>query len=950
MTVILQQQTFALSNWGSAAVSGGTAIAVETYSFAVALTGTLTQGATVTVTEQNPSHTVLTMTCTGTGTNNGFVLVDSGGNDFVFSNTSISVGSQIPATTSGFQNYQAPARTLVWTGDRDTSFANALNWNDTSNALNPAATAPGGADTAQFLGTGGTITGSGNAAALQFGGTSLWDVTSGAGLSAGTGITVGLGGVGTLLVNGGASIDGFGAVDTVSATSGNAAGVTVDGTGSAWQSAGELLVGDTGAGNVVISNKGSLSAAASPTQPALVLGFAAGGSGALTVTGTGSHATLTGQLTVGAAGAGSVTVSSQGTLTTGGAPLAPSQGIDVGQSAGGSGTITVSGTQSLLSNTGRFVVGDAGVGGLAILAGATVITSPGTVSGLGGLLIASTTSAAGSSVDVTGAGSNLTVTGMMVVGAAGSASLLIDGGATVTAGSLDAGSVAAAVGQIGVSGTGSALLIAGNAVVADDGTGVLSVLNGATFSASSLTIGNTGNSSGALVVSGAGSTVQLSGNLNIGTSLGTGDLTVGPNAAVHASVLNLQGQVVLEGGLLDPTVSVINQGQTAGGFGTLAAGDIVDEGVIQAGGSKPAQKLLLVQGTVLGGGTVTKSGTSVPSSPVGLLQINAGGTMELTGPVLNAATTTFTDVLTPTGTYVVTNSVIDVSFADAAGVLLLDDIGGFAGTVTAFKTGDQFVATGGTLSNLSVSNGNTLTFSDTGPNAGAGNVDQIIFASAVSPSQFDITGGDIVQAVTCFAAGTRIETESGPVPVQMLRIGDKLMNHRGESKPIVWIGQRLVDCHRHPRPETVWPIRVAAGTFSRNVPSRDLYLSPDHAVLVDDVLVPVKQLVNGTSIVQVRRWKVTYYHVELAAHDVILAEGLTVESYLDLGDRLNFHQGGEIIRLFPDLTGRFAPITARMWQAKGCAELLLSGERLAAIRRAVNATKTIQPDLRNIKQ
>src|SRR5262249_60889653 len=134
----------------------------------------------------------------------------------------------------------------------------------------------------------------------------------------------------------------------------------------------------------------------------------------------------------------------------------------------------------------------------------------------------------------------------------------------------------------------------------------MSVLSGATFTATDLTIGAQADSSGAVVVSGAGSVINLSGALNVGTSLGTGDLTVGPGAAVHASVVNLQGQVVLEGGLLDPTVSVINQGQTAGGFGTLAAGDIIDEGLIQAGGAKPPPKLFLGQRPVSGRGTGTE--------------------------------------------------------------------------------------------------------------------------------------------------------------------------------------------------------------------------------------------------------------------------------------------------------------------------------------------------------
>ena len=32
----------------------------------------------------------------------------------------------------------------------------------------------------------------------------------------------------------------------------------------------------------------------------------------------------------------------------------------------------------------------------------------------------------------------------------------------------------------------------------------------------------------------------------------------------------------------------------------------------------------------------------------------------------------------------------------------------------------------------------------------------------------------------------------------------------------------------------------------------------------------------------------TYYHVELSTHDVILAEGLATESYLDTGNRAAF--------------------------------------------------------------
>ena len=380
MSVILQQQTFVASDWGQAIISGGSATVTQQFAFGVAVTGTLTAGSTVTAVEGNSSHTVLTLTVPsgGFGGPGDFILQDSSSTDYVFANTTLTVGSQEAATSGGISSYQAPARTLVWTGAVDTNFANAADWNDISNGITPAASAPGGADTAEFLTNGGTVTGMGTAAQLQFGGAALWNVTSGASLSASTSVTVGAGGSGSLLVNGGATISGLSASDTISGTSGGVASATVDGTGSAWKSAGELIVGNAGGGNLTISNKASLSAAAAGSAPALSLGVASGGNGVLSVTGTGSKATLVGQLDVGQAGAGTLTVSSQGTVQTGNDPgLDPSEGVDIAQATGGSGQITVTGTNSSLVNSGRFVVGDAGLGNLSILAGATVATALG---------------------------------------------------------------------------------------------------------------------------------------------------------------------------------------------------------------------------------------------------------------------------------------------------------------------------------------------------------------------------------------------------------------------------------------------------------------------------------------------------------------------------------------------------------------------------------------------
>ena len=183
--------------------------------------------------------------------------------------------------------------------------------------------------------------------------------------------------------------------------------------------------------------------------------------------------------------------------------------------------------------------------------------------------------------------------------------------------------------------------------------------------------------------------------------------------------------------------------------------------------------------------------------------------------------------------------------------------------------------------------------------------------------------------VACFAVGTRIATTRASVPVQDLKIGDRVHTVvGGKSEPVIWIGHRTIDCTRHAKPKQVWPIRIAAHTFGAGKPARDLFLSPDHAIYVADVLVPVKYLVNGSSIVQVPQPSVTYYHVELACHDVLLADGLAAETYLAGADRSIFANNGDAVTLYPDLS-------SRVWESEGCAPLVVTGPAFEAARRQV---------------
>ncbi len=145
----------------------------------------------------------------------------------------------------------------------------------------------------------------------------------------------------------------------------------------------------------------------------------------------------------------------------------------------------------------------------------------------------------------------------------------------------------------------------------------------------------------------------------------------------------------------------------------------------------------------------------------------------------------------------------------------------------------------------------------------------------------------------CYCLGTRIKTARGVVAVEDLAIGDLAVTASGGARLVQWIGRRRIDLTRHADPARARPIRIAAGAFPGGVPHRDLLVSPDHAVVFDGMLIPAKLLVNGASIaVDTVCREVTYFHVELASHDILLAEGLAAESYLDTGNRDMFENAG----------------------------------------------------------
>jgi hypothetical protein len=190
-------------------------------------------------------------------------------------------------------------------------------------------------------------------------------------------------------------------------------------------------------------------------------------------------------------------------------------------------------------------------------------------------------------------------------------------------------------------------------------------------------------------------------------------------------------------------------------------------------------------------------------------------------------------------------------------------------------------------------------------------------------------GETMITLVPCFVAGTRIATPQGEVPVEALKPGDDVLTVLGEVLSIIWTGRREVDCAAHPDPERVRPVRIRAHAFAAGAPHRDLLLSPDHAVLAQGVLIPAKRLVNGTTIRQLDCDRVTYHHVELSRHAVILSEGLPTESYLDIGDRPTLGIGAEARRLVSGSTG---PDAQMIRDALACAPIRIIGPEVEQVR------------------
>jgi hypothetical protein len=433
------------------------------------------------------------------------------------------------------------------------------------------------------------------------------------------------------------------------------------------------------------------------------------------------------------------------------------------------------------------------------------------------------------------------------------------------------------------------------------------------------------------------------------------------------SVVGTAGLLILDGPTWAASGSIVDNGTVELSASTISAvGGITISATGLMSTSSPILSPLTVDGTLQMSGTLPTSltGSGTIEALNGNLELQPGSPYTQTfvdnGLISNARTggiVTFAGGISGSGAFGInggsnasltsgielpaslTNNV--VQFDDTNyGELILDSPSTFTGNIRYVNNNNTIVLKNliGNSASLVPGGGNTeiLTISNNGSPVASltlvalrtvnrvGNQDYTNATFTATPDLLNnvttITVSGVVTTI-CFRAGTRIATSDGDVPVEHLAAGDRVLTHFAGERRIVWIGHRTIDCRRHPDPSTILPVRVAADAFGPGLPRRDLFLSPGHALFVDGVLVPVKCLIDGETICQVDADTVRYFHVELDEHDVLFAEGLGAESYLDTGNRPQFANGGPSVALFPD----FSTLT---WETMGCAPLMVTGQEV----------------------
>lgn len=175
---------------------------------------------------------------------------------------------------------------------------------------------------------------------------------------------------------------------------------------------------------------------------------------------------------------------------------------------------------------------------------------------------------------------------------------------------------------------------------------------------------------------------------------------------------------------------------------------------------------------------------------------------------------------------------------------------------------------------------------------------------------------NIETIVPCFTPGTLIETDRGPVAVEALSAGDRVLTRDHGFQTLRWVGRRDLTAAEVQASPQLRPVRIAKGALGPGQPTRDMTVSPQHRILLagaqtelvagePEVLAPAIHLAGRPGIaLDTLTGGVSYIHILFDRHEIVLSDGIWTESYQPGAATLGALTDGmrdEVLLLFPHL-------------------------------------------------
>lgn len=173
-----------------------------------------------------------------------------------------------------------------------------------------------------------------------------------------------------------------------------------------------------------------------------------------------------------------------------------------------------------------------------------------------------------------------------------------------------------------------------------------------------------------------------------------------------------------------------------------------------------------------------------------------------------------------------------------------------------------------------------------------------------------------IPSFICFTPGALITTPRGQVRVEDLQVGDLVITADNGLQAIRWIGSRRMTGARLQAYPDLRPIRIRRDAFGPGMPERDMWVSPQHRMLVraertqldfgeTEVLAPAKGLLDDHRVtIDYGLKETTYIHILFDRHEIIWANGTPTESFHPghhAMDTIEQAARDELYEIFPEL-------------------------------------------------